>query len=179
MELPIERYDKGTYIETNTKNKISRHSTVCGTQNIVLGGKSIVHAECVIRGDLKHIQVGKYCILSKRSVIRPPHRLYKGEVVFFKLEMEDYVVIGEDSVVAAAKIGSYVQIGKNCVIGARCILKDCCRILDNTVLPPDTVVPPFAVFGGNPGTLVDQLPESAKLLHQELAQTLAANFVPQ
>ena len=37
-------------------------------------------------------------------------------VAFFPLHIGDNVIIGEDSVINAAQIGSYVHIGKNCVI---------------------------------------------------------------
>lgn len=39
-------------------------------------------------------------------------------------------------------------------------MKDCCKILPGTVLAPDTTVPPFTVFGGNPGSIVEELSES-------------------
>ena len=82
------------------------------------------------------------------------------------------MVIGEDSIINASTIGSYVYIGKNCVIVSQCcqspphpltpshppqsrscILKDCCKVADNAVLPPETVVPPFSIFTGSPGVL--------------------------
>lgn len=37
-------------------------------------------------------------------------------VAFFPLHIGDHVFVGEDSVINAAQIGSYVHIGKNCVI---------------------------------------------------------------
>ncbi|EAW09781.1 dynactin subunit 5 [Aspergillus clavatus NRRL 1] len=43
---------KGEYIETDTGNKISRRSQIHGTQHIILGGKTIIQADAVIRGDL-------------------------------------------------------------------------------------------------------------------------------
>ncbi|PWY64630.1 hypothetical protein BO83DRAFT_411256 [Aspergillus eucalypticola CBS 122712] len=43
---------KGEYIETDTGNKISRRSLIHGTQHIILGGKTVIQADAVIRGDL-------------------------------------------------------------------------------------------------------------------------------
>ncbi|XP_012500440.1 PREDICTED: dynactin subunit 5 isoform X1 [Propithecus coquereli] len=109
--------------------------------------------DCIIRGDLANVRVGRHCVVKSRSVIRPPFKKFSKGVAFFPLHIGDHVFIEEDCVVNAAQIGSYVHVGKNCVIGRRCVLKDCCKILDNTVLPPETVVPPFTVFSGCPGVL--------------------------
>jgi dynactin-5 len=43
---------KGEYIETDTGNKISRRSLIHGPQHIILGGKTVIQADAVIRGDL-------------------------------------------------------------------------------------------------------------------------------
>ena len=37
-------------------------------------------------------------------------------VAFFPIHIGDNVFIGEDSIVNAAQVGSFVHIGKNCVI---------------------------------------------------------------
>uniref|UniRef100_A0A8C4K584 Dynactin subunit 5 n=1 Tax=Dromaius novaehollandiae TaxID=8790 RepID=A0A8C4K584_DRONO len=104
-------------------NKVSRQSVLCGSQNIVLNGKTIVMNDCIIRGDLANVRVGRHCVVKSRSVIRPP---FKKKGTEFKIHM---------------------------LKNTRCVLKDCCKILDNTVLPPETVVPPFTVFSGCPGKL--------------------------
>ncbi|PYH45493.1 dynactin subunit 5 [Aspergillus saccharolyticus JOP 1030-1] len=46
---------KGEYIETDTGNKISRRSLIHGTQHIILGGKTVIQSDAVIRGDLYRI----------------------------------------------------------------------------------------------------------------------------
>jgi dynactin-5 len=102
---------KGEYIETvspinycilhhvakltaqDTGNKVSRKSQIIGTTNIILGGKTVIQAEVIIRGDLLRtlpgaadgarqsnvaVAIGRYCFLSKGSCLRPPAKLYKG-----------------------------------------------------------------------------------------------------
>lgn len=77
-----------------------------------------------------------------------------------------------------AQVGSYVHIGKNCVLGRLSMLKDCCAILDGTVLAPDTVVPPFAVFAGNPGRQVGELPEITQELMIDFTWSFYRNLLP-
>jgi hypothetical protein len=48
--------------------------------------KTIIQTDCVIRGDLRRtggghavvIAIGRYCLLSQSSIIRPPYKTYKG-----------------------------------------------------------------------------------------------------
>uniref|UniRef100_A0A4W5JV42 Dynactin subunit 5 n=1 Tax=Hucho hucho TaxID=62062 RepID=A0A4W5JV42_9TELE len=72
--------------------------------------------DCIIRGDLANVRVGRHCVVKSRSVIRPPFKKFSKGVAFFPLHIGDHVFIEEDCVVNAAQIGSYVHIGKNCVI---------------------------------------------------------------
>ncbi|XP_016078141.1 PREDICTED: dynactin subunit 5 [Miniopterus natalensis] len=159
-------------------NKVSRQSVLCGSQNIVLNGKTIVMNDCIIRGDLANVRVGRHCVVKSRSVIRPPFKKFSKGVAFFPLHIGDHVFIEEDCVVNAAQIGSYVHVGKNCVIGRRCVLKDCCKILDNTVLPPETVVPPFTVFSGCPGLFSGELPECTQELMIDVTKSYYQKFLP-
>lgn len=62
-------------------NKVSRQTVLCGSQNIVLHGKVIVQSDAIIRGDLANVKTGRYCIISKNVVIRPPFKKFsKGYV---------------------------------------------------------------------------------------------------
>jgi dynactin-5 len=109
------------------------------------------------------------------------------------MKISDYVSIGENSVIEAASIGNMVQIGKNCVIvrskqdllvmayvlitsrleqGRFTIIKDCAIIQDDTVLAPGTVVPSMTVFGGSPGVLMGDIPES----YPEILEAAALNY---
>ncbi|XP_014668820.1 PREDICTED: dynactin subunit 5-like [Priapulus caudatus] len=178
MEAADVYYKKPEYIETASGNKVSRQSVLCGSQNIVINGKSIVMSECIIRGDLANVRIGRQCIIGTRSVIRPPFKKFSKGVAFFPLHIGDNVFIEENCVINAAQIGSYVHIGKNCIIGRRCVLKDCCAIADNTVLPPETVVPPFTLFSGSPGHYVADMPECTQDLMVDVTKSFYQHFLP-
>ncbi|KAJ3016579.1 UNVERIFIED_CONTAM: hypothetical protein HDU68_012149 [Siphonaria sp. JEL0065] len=160
-------YEKTEYIETDTGNKVSRKSVIHGSQNIILGGKTIIQTECMVRGDLRRsgtghavvIAVGKYCLLASRALIRPPSKVYKNIFSYYPMKIGDFCHIGEGSIIEAAQIGSHVRIGKNCVIGRFAIVKDNAVILDNAVIAPNCIIPSFSVYGGNPGVLIEELPE--------------------
>eukprot|EP00794_Sanderia_malayensis_P009287 gene9287-10267_t len=135
-------------------------------------------AECIIRGDLANVRIGRNCVISKRSVIRPPFKKFSKGVAFFPLHIGDHVFIEEDCVINAAQVGSHVYIGKNCIIGRRSVLKDCCVIADNTVLPPETVVPPFTVMSGSPAKAVAELPECTQENMVDLTRSFYQHFIP-
>ncbi|XP_051044054.1 dynactin subunit 5-like [Phodopus roborovskii] len=174
MELGKLLYNKFEYIETASGNKVSRQDVLCGSQNIVLNGKTIVMNDCIIRGDLANVRVRRHCVVKSHRVIR---KFSKG-VAFFLLHIGDHVFIEEDCVVNAAQICSYVHVGKNCVIGRQSVLKDCCKILDNTVSPPETVVPPFTVFSGCPGLFSGELPECPQELMVDVTKSYYQKFLP-
>ncbi|XP_042895931.1 dynactin subunit 5 [Parasteatoda tepidariorum] len=176
MELEDIFYNKQEYIETASGNKVSRQSVLCGSQNIVLNGKTIVQSECVIRGDLANVRIGRHCVISKRAVIRPPFKKFSKGVAFFPLHIGDHSFIDEDTVVNAAHVGSYVYIGKNCVIGRRCVIKDCSMIADNTVLPQETVVPAFSMYSGSPGMYTKDLPECTQDLMMDYTKGYYQHF---
>lgn len=77
---------------------MARKANLVGTQNIMLGGKTVIQPEVMIRGDLirtvqassqsasgaapnnTSVSIGRYCFLSRGCVLRPPGRMYKGYV---------------------------------------------------------------------------------------------------
>ncbi|CAL1542245.1 unnamed protein product [Lymnaea stagnalis] len=178
MELQDEFYNNAQYIETASGNKVSRQSVLCGSQNIVINGKTVIMTNCVIRGDLANVRIGRHCIIGKNSVIRPAFKKFSKGVAFFPLHIGDHVLIEEDSIVNAAQIGSFVHIGKNCVIGRRSVLKDCCAIADNTILPPESVIPPFTLYSGSPGKMIAELPDCTQDLMCDITVSYYQHFKP-
>jgi len=178
MELQDIHYNQSEYIETASGNKVCRQSVLCGSQNIMLMGKTIIQSHCIIRGDLANVKIGRHCVISSQAVIRPPFKKFTKGVAFLPMTIGDNVYIGEDTIVNAASIGSYVYIGKNCVIGRHCVLKDCCLIADNTVLPQGTVVPAFAVYSGSPGLFSSELPECTQDIMIDFTKGYYEHFKP-
>ncbi|KAH7325835.1 trimeric LpxA-like protein [Stachybotrys elegans] len=167
---------KGEYIETDTGNKVARKAILVGTQNIMLGGKTVIQSEVMIRGDLVRtapssstggtapasttaVAIGRYCFLSRGVLLRPPGRLYKGDFTYMPLRMGDHVFVGQGSVVQAASIGNHVWIGQGCAINEFAIIKDYVKILDGTIVPSNMVIPSFSIVAGQPGRVVGEIPE--------------------
>lgn len=143
----------------------------------MLNGKTIIQSNCVIRGDLASVKIGRHCVISSRSIIRPPFKRYLKGYAFFGMQIGDHVYIGENSIINASAVGSYVHIGKNCVIGRHSILKSCCAIADNTILPPGTIVPCFSVVSGSPGLVSGELPECTQDVMVDFTKNYYANFI--
>ncbi|KAG9235453.1 dynactin [Amylocarpus encephaloides] len=167
---------KGEYIETDTGNKVSRRSQIIGTANIILGGKTVIQAEVIIRGDLLRtypsssgdggkgghpvaVAIGRYCFFARACDLRPPGKMYKGTFSHYPLKIADHVFIGPSSIIEAALVGSHVNIGANCIIGKFVIIKDFVRVLNGTVVPPNMVIPSFSVVAGIPGRVVGEVSE--------------------
>ena len=57
------------------------------------------------------LRIGRNCVISERSVIRPPSKRTANRVSFYPLIIGDCVFIEEDVVLQANTVGSYVHIG--------------------------------------------------------------------
>lgn len=55
---------------------MSRQTVLCGSQNIVLQGKVIVQSGAIIRGDLAAVRTGRYSVVGKGAVVRPPFKQF-------------------------------------------------------------------------------------------------------
>lgn len=156
---------------------MARKAVLVGTQNIMLGGKTVIQPDVMIRGDLARtappaagaagtaaanttaVAIGRYCFLARGVLLRPPGRLYKGAFTYMALRLGDHVFVDQGSVVQAATVGSHVRIGKACTIGEFAIIKDYVHILDATVVPAFMVIPSFSVVAGRPARVVGEIPE--------------------
>ncbi|KAK0720969.1 trimeric LpxA-like protein [Lasiosphaeris hirsuta] len=190
------RPPRGEYIETDTGNKVARKATLVGTQNIMLGGKTVIQQEVMIRGDLARsvqssssggappnntaVAIGRYCFLSRGCCLRPPGRLYKGSFTYMPLRIQDHVFVGPGSVIQAASIGSHVHIGAKVVIGEFAIIKDYVRILDGSVVPPNMVIPSFSIVAGQPARVIGEVPEGGHEAFElrELYKTVGNSLPP-
>ncbi|GJN67917.1 hypothetical protein PLIIFM63780_001910 [Purpureocillium lilacinum] len=192
---------KGDYIETDTGNKVARKAILVGTQNIMLGGKTVIQPEVMIRGDLVRtaapsssssssggaapatstaVAIGRYCFLARGVLLRPPGRLYKGAFTYMPLRLGDHVFVGQGTVVQAATVGSHVYIGKGCTINEFAIIKDYVKILDGTVVPAFMVIPSFSIVAGQPAKVVGEIPEGGhdEFELRELYKTVGNNPQP-
>ncbi|KAI0402558.1 trimeric LpxA-like protein [Xylaria palmicola] len=188
---------KGEYIETETGNKVARKAVLIGTQHIMLGGKTVIQADAMVRGDLARVgqpsstagaapgsntavAIGRYCFLSKGCCLRPPGRIYKGSFTYLPLRLGDHVFVGEGAVVQAASIGSHVHVGRDVVVGEFAIIKDYVRILDGAVVPPNMVIPSCSVVAGRPARVVGEVPEGGVEAFElrELYKTVGNNPQP-
>lgn len=171
-------YEKGTVVETATGNKVSRRDThLFGSTNIVLSGKSIIMDGCILRGDLNSIRIGKYCVIGEKSIIRPSYKAFSKGFTYFPIHVGDYVFIENNCVIMASQIGSYVHIGRNSIIGRNVVLKDCVQILPDSVVPQDAIIPPFSIVGGNPATVVGELPSMTQDLMIQANKSFYENFI--
>ncbi|GAA5858867.1 hypothetical protein JCM8547_007134 [Rhodosporidiobolus lusitaniae] len=187
-------FSKSQWIFTDSGNSVSKAAVITGSQNIVLGGKSILHPHCIIRGDLRRagasaaggagggtvvVAMGKYCTVGEGAVLRPCYKTYKGVFSYYPMKIGDHVSIGANSVVEAASIGTGVEIGKNCIIGPLVILKDYSRIADNSVVGAGTIIPSLTEWAGSPARPVSQLAESTPELVEAKAKAAYASFRPE
>jgi dynactin-5 len=104
--LPLPRTDR----TQDSGNKVSRRSAITGTANITLGGRTVIMADVVLRGDLHStrpvpsssgkevtptsISIGRCTVVSTGSVIKPPCRTSKGMPHYYPIKIGDNVFVG-------------------------------------------------------------------------------------
>ncbi|KAF8366334.1 dnc-5 [Pristionchus pacificus] len=177
--LVVVKLSPDEYTQTNSGNKIFKNASIFGSQNIIIHGKSILMRDCMLRGDLTGIRMGKFCFIGERTLIRASHRKFSKGATMFPMHVGDCVIVEEDCVLVAAQIGSYTHIGKGAIVGRSSIIKECCKVEAGAVIPSDSTFPPFSVIAGNPARVVGRVPECTQELISQAAKELYESYVIQ
>lgn len=131
--------------------------------DVVLGDRSSVWMNAVLRGDVNSIRVGSCSNVQDCAVLHGQRNLYP-------VVVGDWVTIGHNATVHGCTIGDNVVVG----MGA-CVLNDCkvgegCIIAAGSVVPEHTVVPPHTLWAGVPAKMRRELSEKDLNLIREYAQ---------
>jgi len=188
-QYPIQQKFGKEILVTKNDNRLGEKAAVLGMHNILVAGRTTIDKVTTIRGDLGRISIGKNCVIVEGAVLSPSDQFENNDkedqsdkakigIKFLPMTVGDFVVIGKNSVVRAAVVGSYVYIGDSCIIQAGCVLDSCCMLLPNTILAKGTVVPPYMVYGGSPGQCVGQLPPSFQFEMEQMCREFHSSMSP-
>jgi carbonic anhydrase/acetyltransferase-like protein (isoleucine patch superfamily) len=131
--------------------------------DVVIGERSSVWMNAVIRGDVNSIRVGTCSNVQDCAVLHGQRNLYS-------VTVGDWVTIGHNATVHGCVIEDESLIGigarvlNNCRIGAGSI------IAAGSVVPENTIVPPRTLWAGVPAKMRRELTDKDRALILEYAQ---------
>jgi len=131
--------------------------------DVVLGERSSVWMNAVLRGDVNAIRVGSCSNVQDCSVLHGQRNLYR-------VEVGDWVTIGHNATVHGCIVedGSLIGIGARVLNGCR--IGEGSIVAAGAVVPEHTVVPPRTLWAGVPAKLRRELGDKDRVLIREYAQ---------
>ena len=162
--------DRTYFVTQDTGNKVSRRSQIHGTQNIILGGRTVIQAEVCIRGDLVRSVPStsgaasldpSTAATNTAAGAKPPQHtsIMIGRYSFIstgsilrppsKLHRGGFsyhpLKIGENVFVGPGCVIEAAQLGNNVWIGRGAVLGKMCIVKDMVKILEGSVIPPGMV----------------------------------
>ena len=131
--------------------------------DVVLGERSSVWMNAVLRGDVNSIRVGSCSNVQDCSVLHGQRNLYP-------VVVGDWVTIGHNATVHGCIVEDTVVIGMGARVLNNSRIGEGCIIAAGSVVPEHTVVPPRTLWAGVPAKMRRELGEKDRALILEYAQ---------
>ena len=131
--------------------------------DVVLGERSSVWMNAVLRGDVNFIRVGGCSNVQDCAVLHGQRNLYP-------VIVGDWVTIGHNATVHGCVVGDSCVIGMGARVLNNCRIGEGCIIAAGSVVPEHTVVPPRTLWAGVPAKLRRDLTDEDHALILEYAQ---------
>src|SRR5688572_6369246 len=128
---------KGKWQKMGERVYIAEGAQIVG--DVEIGDHSSIWYNCVIRGDVHYIRIGKHTNIQDGSI----GHVMKNQ---YPLILEDYVTVGHGVMMHGCKIESHCLIGmratilNNVTVGAHSIVGAGALVTENTVIPPRSLV---------------------------------------
>jgi carbonic anhydrase/acetyltransferase-like protein (isoleucine patch superfamily) len=131
--------------------------------DVVLGERSSVWMNAVLRGDVHSIRVGACSNVQDCAVLHGHRNLYP-------VIVGDWVTIGHNATVHGCVVEDEVVIGIGAIVLNDCRIGSGSIVAAGAVVPEHTAVPPGTLWAGVPATLRRQLTSADRALILEYAQ---------
>ena len=131
--------------------------------DVVLGERSSVWMNAVLRGDVNAIRVGAYSNVQDCAVLHGHRNLYP-------VIVGDWVTIGHNATVHGCVVEDMCVIGMGARVLNNCRIGEGCIIAAGSIVPENTVAPPRTLWAGVPAKLRRELNERDRVLIREYAQ---------
>ena len=131
--------------------------------DVVLGERSSVWMNAVLRGDVNSIRVGSNSNVQDCSVLHGQRNLYP-------VIVGDWVTIGHNATVHGCMVEDMCVIGMGATILNDSRIGEGCIIAAGSVVPEHTVVPPRTLWAGVPARLRRELSDKDRALILEYAK---------
>ena len=131
--------------------------------DVILGERSSVWMNAVLRGDVNSIRVGSCSNVQDCAVLHGQRNLYQ-------VIVGDWVTIGHNATVHGCVVGDEVVIGMGARVLNNSRVGDQCIIAAGSVVPEHTVIPPRTLWAGVPAKMRREVTEKDIALIREYAQ---------
>jgi carbonic anhydrase/acetyltransferase-like protein (isoleucine patch superfamily) len=131
--------------------------------DVILGEKSSVWMNAVLRGDVNSIRVGACSNVQDCAVLHGQRNLYP-------VVVGDWVTIGHNATVHGCTVEDMVVIGMGATVMNNARIGEGSIIAAGSVVPEHTIVPPRTLWAGVPAKLRRQLTDKDRNLIREYAK---------
>ncbi len=131
--------------------------------NVILGDRSSVWMNAVLRGDVNSIRVGACSNVQDCAVLHGQRNLYP-------VVVGDWVTIGHNATVHGCTVEDMVVIGMGATVLNHSHIGTGCIIAAGSVVPEHTVVPPRTLWAGVPAKMRREITDKDFELIREYAQ---------
>ncbi len=131
--------------------------------DVVLGERSSVWMNAVLRGDVNSIRVGSFSNVQDCSVLHGQRNRYP-------VVVGDWVTIGHNATVHGCVVEDMCIIGMGARVLNNSRIGEGCIIAAGSVVPENTVVPPRTLWAGVPAKLRREISDKDRDLIREYAQ---------
>ncbi len=131
--------------------------------DVVLGERSSVWLNAVLRGDVNSIRLGSCSNVQDCCVLHGQRNLYP-------VVVGDWVTIGHNATVHGCVVEDTVVIGMGARVLNNSRIGEGCIIAAGSVVPENTIVPPRTLWAGVPAKLRRELGDKDRALILEYAQ---------
>ncbi len=141
---------------------------------VEIGEDSSVWFNCVLRGDVNSIKIGKRTNIQDLTTLHIWHRTLdaKGNVLDegYPVEIGDDVTIGHNCVIHACVLKNRILIGMNAVVMDGVVIEEDSIVDAGSVITKGKKFPPRSLILGNPAKFVRELKDDEVAFIKESAQ---------
>ncbi len=148
---------EGISPDINEKTFIADGAKVIG--KVTMKEFSSLWLNAVVRGDVSHIEIGRYTNIQDNSVVHVADD--------YPTIIGDYVTVGHNAIIHGCTIEEHCLIGMGAIILNGAVVGKGSIIAAGAVVKEKQIIPPHSLVVGVPGKVVKFVPEEWDSIHSQ------------